>query len=374
MIRHAIYVALAFCLAALVVGTDLYAADQIVRQYQTVRTSAMGGVHLTTGLYDQNFTGNPARMTANPTWKVQLPDMIVEANSGGLGLVDDITAGVNSELVDSALGTNNHARVMSAFPGFYWPNAVGSNFSFGVALLTSVQLDAGVTPYYAVDQLVVADVGPAISVARKFLKDDSLSIGATLHTTYRLSSTEGAFGLTDILQGRSFELSEMAYEGAHIDLNLGTTYVLPVRLAGVTWTAAATVNNLLGGKYENLNLDLLPQAAQGPRPQNRSFGLGIAATRPSHGICKNTTVALELTDIGNNANGSLFRLIHIGAETTVFRFFQPRVGINQGYLAGGLGLDFPGVQLELATYGEELSLNAGGRQDRRFAFHLGFKI
>jgi len=78
-------------------------------------------------------------------------------------------------------------------------------------------------------------------------------------------------------------------------------------------------------------------------------------------------------DFGNNPNGSLYRTLHLGGETH-FSILVPRVGINQGYLAAGLGIDLKIFQLDLATYGEEMTLNPGGLEDRRYALRLGFQI
>ena len=77
--------------------------------------------------------------------------------------------------------------------------------------------------------------------------------------------------------------------------------------------------------------------------------------------------------IGNNPNGSIFRLIHFGHELRlgVFKF---RLGLNQGYIAGGLGIDFKVLTIDAATYGEEMSLNAGGLEDRRMAIKIALQI
>jgi len=37
-------------------------------------------------------------------------------------------------------------------------------------------------------------------------------------------------------------------------------------------------------------------------------------------------------------------------------------------------LQFSAINIDLATYGEEMSLNVGGLQDRRFALRFGIDI
>jgi hypothetical protein len=69
----------------------------------------------------------------------------------------------------------------------------------------------------------------------------------------------------------------------------------------------------------------------------------------------------------------MFKTVHIGYELH-YGVLAPRVGINQGYLTAGLGVNLPVLQLDLSTYGEEASLNVGGVEDRRFALRLGLHI
>jgi hypothetical protein len=57
-----------------------------------------------------------------------------------------------------------------------------------------------------------------------------------------------------------------------------------------------------------------------------------------------------------------------------YGILAPRIGFNQGYLSGGLGILTRYVTLELATYGEEMRLNVGDQQDRRYAVRLAFQI
>jgi CO/xanthine dehydrogenase Mo-binding subunit len=67
------------------------------------------------------------------------------------------------------------------------------------------------------------------------------------------------------------------------------------------------------------------------------------------------------------------RTVHIGAETRM-SVLLPRVGINQGYFCGGLGLDLKYFTLDVGTYGEEMSLNPGGLGDRRYTAKIAIQI
>jgi hypothetical protein len=91
------------------------------------------------------------------------------------------------------------------------------------------------------------------------------------------------------------------------------------------------------------------------------------------GIMKDTTLALELTDFGNNTNGSIYRTVHLGGETHL-GIFALRAGLNQGYACAGLGINLKFVRIDASTYGEELSLNSGGYEDRRYALQFAIQI
>lgn len=66
-------------------------------------------------------------------------------------------------------------------------------------------------------------------------------------------------------------------------------------------------------------------------------------------------------------------MLHLGAETQLWVLI-PRVGINQGYLTFGVGFETRLLSIEYANYGEELSLNTGGLENRINAVRLAFHI
>jgi hypothetical protein len=372
MIKHAIYVAIACCLAAVFLAQSSYAYDPIIRPYDSIRSYAMGGVHTVTGIYDQNFFGNPARVTANPVWKVQLPDITAELSTASISEISKLTSG--GDVIQNIAGTagkNNHLRLQTSFPGVYFPNAFGGKWSYAFALLTSTLGDVALLNTYNVNLKAIVDIAPSFTVGRKLLKNDALSVGATAHLNYRLANSN--FDIFKFLSGEGFSISQDGLEGSEYDMDLGATYILPFKPKGITITTGASINNVFGGKYTNLGLDLIKDATGQAPGQPRTLNMGVSVSKEQSGFLRHTSIALELNDLGNNSGGSIFRLIHLGAETH-FGLLYPRLGINQGYLCGGLGIDLSVFTIDVATYGEELGLNAGDRQDRRVALRLGFQI
>src|SRR3989338_8732400 len=101
---------------------DSHAFEQIIKPYQSARSSGMGGVVIMTGFYDENFYGNPARMADNPGNRVQLLDVMGESNRSTFDTVGDISGGGGDTLskIGPTTGRNNHGRLQTSFPGFYW--------------------------------------------------------------------------------------------------------------------------------------------------------------------------------------------------------------------------------------------------------------
>lgn len=350
-----------------------WALDQIIRPYQSVRSEAMGGVKITTGLYDENFFGNPARITANPHNRFSLIDLTAEVDSSAISHISDLVSpgdGVVSKVADTA-GSNNHVRLQLSLPSFFIAPGEEGRWAFGFGLFLVQQTDFIIRQSYQISPQTVIDVGPAFSVGRKFMADKQLSVGATLHVDFR-GSLKPDYSMLDFLQTSTFAISKIGAVGYTVDGDLGATYLLPWKWLSMDWTVGASINNLADGHYTNISVGSLNSGLTPPN-QSRSLGMGVSAKLADWHTFHDTTFALEFTDIGNNPNGSLYRLIHLGTETHI-GIFVPRLGLNQGYIAAGLGLDFRHFELDVATYGEEMSLIAGGNQDRRYALHLSLPI
>ena len=162
---------LTFSLAALpIVGfaaLPALAQDQIIRPYQSVRGAGMGNVRYTTGLYDQNFFANPARVTANPKWKVTLLDPMVEVSAPVPGSIGGMVHGGSDfyKQLGEQAGENYHARVQTTFPSIYIPPGdENDRWGFAVGLISSTQADVNLRRSFNVDPSVITDIGPAATV------------------------------------------------------------------------------------------------------------------------------------------------------------------------------------------------------------------
>lgn len=370
MTRHLLSVILVA--TGCLVSNSSYALDQILRPYTSVRSAALGGVRMTTGLYEENFFNNPARVTANPESKFSVLNLMpLEFTSETLTVANSIMGGKDAiaTLAENA-GKNIHSRTQFVLPGYYLASSPERKFAIAFGIIGNIQTDTLMRKNYQMGLAGVADVGPALTFGYKFLDNDALSVGTTAHFTYRMGINPN-YSLLDFLTSDSPSLNTIAGDGAMINFDLGSTYEF-VEWGAFKFRAAVAAQNLLGGKYSNSLMGLLKQKTA-PAEQPTSLAFGVASTRPEWGDFMGTTFALEFSDILNNANGSFFKCIHLGAETR-WKSISMRLGINQGYFTGGLGFDFRYFTLNASTYGEEMALNVGVIEDRRYAIDLGFNI
>ncbi len=360
------------CSIVLLFSTSVYALDGIIRPYQSVRSAAMGGVRMTTGLYDENFFNNPARVTANPASEFTLIQITpIETTSNTIKEISSISNGNDplKSLTNNA-GKNIHDRLQIVLPAFYWAATEERKLAFALGMITSLQIDADIRQSYQTSLDGILDIGPTLTIGRKFLAHDELSIGINTHLTYRVGTSPN-FSLVDYVRGSSLGIKSIGGEGSMIDFDLGSTYKLG-EWNNFVLSMGGAIQNILGGNYSNLKFTPLKIGSL-PPAQPRSYGLGVSVTRSSWVFFTDTALAFEVTDIHNNPDGSVFKLLHLGGETH-WKSFAFRAGLNQGYWTAGLGIDFRFITLDLASYGEEMGLNAGTLEDRRYTLNLGLHI
>jgi hypothetical protein len=202
-------------------ANQAFALDQIIRPYQTVREDGMGGVKLTTGIYDENFFGNPARAADDPTWRISLFDVQLETNSGFISNVNSFTSSSSNntfgKIADTA-GTNNHGRFETAFPAYYLGRTnEHRKWTVALGLFSSVQADVEARNNYSIDPTVFVDVGPALTFAYRFL-DDALAVGITGHAAYRVATNQ-TITIDNLLNG-GYAPKDIAGHGGLVDADL----------------------------------------------------------------------------------------------------------------------------------------------------------
>jgi hypothetical protein len=352
----------------LLLSSNALAFNPIIRPFDSVRAEGMGDVRYSTGLYEENFFANPARADT----EFQIVKLTAEAGTATIGAISELTKS-DASISDFAdqVGKPISARVQLVVPGIYLKHFITDKWSLAVGLELSAQTAAEIGESGIIAPTTFMNVGPAVTLARRLLDEDRLSIGATLHTEYRASSNS-IYSISDFLSGTDLSNLVKGGSGFGADFDLGTTFRPHWTLGGFEYELAFAMNNLAGGKYTNFGGKIAGWSGD-PIVTPRSYNFGVSATQKHVPFFDSIKIALESTDIGNNADGSYFRTLHAGAEA-LYGIFAFRAGINQGYIAAGAGVDLGFFDVNFATYGEELGLNTGDMQDRRYALEVGIQI
>lgn len=364
---------------ALTLCPQAKATDEIIRMYRSLRSQGMGGTWVTNGDYTDALFGNPARHVDPVEGKFSLIDLTLEANTGFIGNADDVTnlKGSGAAVISSIaplIGTNQHARV-GLFIGGFSPQFFSDEFGLAAGILFNTQ--ANIFPHFDtnVDTQSYVDVGPHVGVAHKFL-DDALEVGANLHCSYRISFDRRINALALLASDQRLSLRTLGAEGLGIDMDLGAYYRIPLEFSWVRFSTGITFSNLLMSTYQLTNPQLVAKESLNAPPRNdRTVAVGLRGDFPDVWIFKNNLAALEFTDIGSlRVKATVGKRVHMGMETQLTSWFLVRVGLNQGYPAGGVGFVLPVFRADLATWGEELGPSPGVHQDRRFGLRLAAEI
>jgi hypothetical protein len=375
MTRKTILIAAALFSSPAWAGFD--GIQEMPKTFQGIRSAGMGGVITTTGNYSEALFGNPARHSEVDTWKWTMIEIQGEANSNLLGSTSNlgqIKGGSGSATISDAskiIGENEHARfhIMSAY---YNPHFIG-DLGFAAALMMGATTNLMVNYTTDLDTQTIIDVGPHLGFSHPFF-DNTLSIGMNLHLVYRASST-GVFSSLDFLTGKKFTLQNFGQEGIGLDMDLGAYYHIPWEIPFMRISVGMSANGLTKTHYDDVQAAFLSGLGSRPVNDDRVLNAGMRFDFPDFWIMSAPMLAVEFQDTGDtNARYSFAKKTHIGWESKLSRVFSFRTGLYQGYLAAGVGIDLPVFKLDLATYGEELSGNAGNNEDRRFAARIAFEL
>lgn len=366
-----------FTLAATLFGslftTKANALSPILRDFHSVRAAGMGDVRYTTGFFEENFYANPARSSDNPENLFQLPQLSFEASGASITALNSLIGAGNKGLSAFAdnVGKPLSARAQMVFPGYYNRHFITDQYSFGVGLTVAAQTIAEVSQAGTIDPTTFMAAGPAVNLSRRFLEENRLSVGINAHAEVRVNS-KSSYSLQQYFAGEKVADVIKGGNGIGFDFDLGTTFKPHWTLGDFKCELGFAINNILGGQYKNISHPIASWQGD-PFQSHRAFNFGVSALHDHFWFFSSILLAIEMTDIGNNINGSIYKNLHLGSEFK-WKALAARLGVSQGYLTAGFGVDLWLFQVNVATYAEELGLNPGVMEDRRYAAQIGFQI
>lgn len=241
---------------------------------------------------------------------------------------------------------------------FQLSGAVGYSQPF---FLGPVRLDAGLAMRPFVRQFAVVDSETAVSlltdVAGLNIDDSS---GSSSFTSLPVLS---GFGV-------GFDTGVIAALG---------DFRLAFQLRNLFGTRVDYVESTFGDFLSAVSSGRLPQSGTTVEhiiPTEFSFG---AAWRPDLGARAEVfdpVLHFEIrdpfgnTDLDKSRPDSFWTRVHIGSEVELLRFFDVRLGLNQGYMTYGFGIDIRILEFKFAAYTQEFGRYPGDRPVTGMAFEI----
>lgn len=213
--------------------------------------------------------------------------------------------------------------------------------------------------------------------------DEKLYWGFTPKFNFRLGGFR-SLTVADLMSNSALFSSAalQQYGGFRLDIDsdLGAIYDFPEPPLGLVTRMGVSMNNIF--KMAGLDLAVLTYGTGTPKLVP-TVNFGFYSVLPGWGWIDNFHVVADFAELGfglagetdddkGARAGSFLKHLNFGVEMPMNGWFSTRLGIHQGNLAAGIGMNLRAVRLELATYAEEVFLGPGRMTDRRVALTLEF--
>jgi hypothetical protein len=222
-------------------------------------------------------------------------------------------------------------------------------------------------------------------------------VGGTLRPMVRIHTllpNADALAMFTALQAGSSLVTALgtadAVYGVGVGLDLGV-------IAELGWFTLGLSARDIGGTVFNYSMDdfatvasvfgselrLPPGALVTDRyvvPMDVSFGASFHPLLGKFNNIFDTTLHVELTDLVNTiadavaGDGSIWKMVHAGAELKLLRVFNAWAGLSQGYFTFGAGLDLFVVDLNLAVFTRELGAYLGDRPSSGASLEFAIRL
>ena len=354
-----IIVTIVMCFLLLITGPAFSA--EYYGFHRGTRTLGMGGAFTAVADDYNAIYFNPAGLALMKNFTLGILDPMVDVSEKTIDLYqdfDDIDSDDLTQvtaLMRKYIGENNHVKAaLDLHLGFNVKNAgvmlsgIGQS-TFNIRIRNPTNPEANITS--------VADYGLVLGMGVSIPEVKGLKVGATIKSLSRTSLNE-VYSATVIADDDLADMIDDDIEdGLGFSADIGAIYTFNILRATDVNIALAGLN-VPKMKFGDA-MDAETQINAGVAFRQRFLGCTL-------------TEALDIYDITDNAgdDDSDEKKIHIGAEVQFPMIMSVRGGLNQGYYTAGLTLDFKVLKFDFATYGEEIGVIAGQKEDRRFSAQI----
>jgi hypothetical protein len=338
-------------------------AQEIHEFYRGVRSLGMGGAYTA-------VVNDETAVLTNPAGLGKLRDITLTLINPELSGSFNDTDILNVGSATKAMGMQSLLDALNKAPGkhFYggaqvFPSFVGPNFGIGVLGKYTVNGEVdptGTTYHYD----YINDLAPALGYCFRFF-GGVVKFGLATRLVNRTEL------LTDVpATSTNLKVAPLSSGGFGTAVDLGLNLTAPVAALP---TLAIAVRDV-GTTTYNLSKGFLAATTTRPHATAQTIDLGVALF-PIAADHVRTSITVEVHDITRfSQDKDAFRRFHAGGELNFADFLFLRAGMNQSYATGGIEFSTERIQLQAATYGEEIGTSAQKKQDRRWVAEIAFRF
>ncbi len=346
----------------LLAGTKLR-ADERYEFFTGVRQNGMGGASVAVANDETALLANPATLGKLRTYIVTLVDPELSVGDSDVAI----------------MGQNSYSDMLLPQPllnataqnaGRHWhakaqlfPSVVITNFGLGVfgKQEYNAETDATTNKFkfdYTYDLALALGYG-----IRLF--DGRIKIGASGRYINRAEAHESVDSSTTNL-----DMANIVKEGGGVAADVGVVLTAP----WIFLPSLAAVWRDVGHTTFTLNDGLIYKSGRYPEQVHQTVDAAFAIF-PIHQNHIRSTFTVEYQDVLTYSEETdQMRRLHLGVELNLYDMIFLRGGMNQRYWTAGCEFAFRYLQIQGATYGEEIGTVTSPKEDRRIIGKLSFRF
>lgn len=331
--------------------------------FEGARAYGMGGAQIAVVNDETALLANPAALgKLRDTYGTILdPEIDVGYNAYNFYQSQSFSNPLDPAAVVPALPSNKgayyHARAQ------LFPSIVLKNFGFGIFAKQELdmQMNAAGT---SVNTYYVQDAAVLLGYSMR-LFDGKVKIGVTGKAIDRVQINNPS-----LVYPGNFAISSNASEGAGIGSDVGLILTAP-------WAWLPTLSGVVrdvGGTAFTAGKNIALTTTGTPTPLQQDYDVALAVF-PIHSPKLRSSFTIEARQIIQaQASQDQYRYLHAGYELNVADAVFLRAGMNGHWWTAGIETAGSHIQLQLATYGQDVGQGTTITEDRRYIFKFAFRF
>jgi hypothetical protein len=333
--------------------------------YTGVRQLGMGGAYVDTVNDESAILLNPAALgRLRETTLVAIdPEVSGSTNDTKVVKLSEVPQLLNPQDILNALNSANHYGTPYFAKAQIFPSFVTTNFGLGLNIKYQMfqEIQPGGTKY---NLYYVKDYAPAMAYNMR-LYGGIIKMGVSARLVDRTEIDEQSIAVPSTVS-----VTGNGAEGLGLGIDFGLILTAPIDyLPGI-----AIVSHDLGTTSFDLSHGMFSRTNSRPEAVGRNTDAGVSIS-PILGKGVRSTFTAEVQNIeGFKTESDFLRHFHAGGELNFYDFAFLRLGLNQRYWTAGAEFATEDIQIQVATYGEDVGVSPAHQEDRRFVAKVVFRL